>query len=116
MRVAYFIGECGSNAARGSAFNAFDERRRRQDIFDRLASVGPLAWAHCADAWRRFAHRRVLVWDRGGSSLAERLRKALERASMNTGVGQLKATISLGAASLLDAASLLQELLARRCL
>jgi hypothetical protein len=29
----------------------------------------------------------VLVWDRGGSSLAERLTKALERASMNTGVG-----------------------------
>jgi len=56
------------------------------------------------------------VWDRGGSSLAEWLRKALERASMNTGVGQLKATISLGVESLLDAASLLQELLARRCL
>ncbi|MFM0441519.1 GGDEF domain-containing protein, partial [Paraburkholderia strydomiana] len=44
--------------------------------------------------------------------VAERLRRAVELASIETGVGQLRATISLGVASLEDAASTLQELLA----
>ncbi|XUW91458.1 sensor domain-containing diguanylate cyclase [Burkholderia sp. M6-3] len=44
--------------------------------------------------------------------VAERLRRAVERASIETGVGQLRATISLGVASLGDAAPTLQELLA----
>lgn len=44
--------------------------------------------------------------------VAERLRRAVELASIETGVGQLRATISLGVASLDGAAPALQELLA----